>query len=438
MFQQYPQGNVNEPVLLHEGGFRVRSGDQCIEASGSARLRWLPSPGIEFDIETDEPVGLALESMTVELPGFATKNVFACSTAAPGLIRASAAEMEWGGNRRLLSVGFQIVNCPDFITPGPAAVPGDPTVVGTGYGTIQTVGLHHDGWQIRIVAVPESGDRYKELKATGGYALTHVGQLTRADGSAFYVEEAREILESLRVFLSFARGAACALPIQWGRGEDYEIVWRRFGSPIVDGWERAYLSWFDEHHGSILAELFDEFCRVHMDERFGQSLVMAVHWYRHCNTRSSGMEGSIVLGMASLELLGALIVVDRNGSMTAKQYDDLRPAAEKLRKLLAALNVQADIPRRYEALTRFAKKHGSSNSCQALAKLRNGFVHAKEKNRRMLFGSDGKAATFDAWQLSLWYQELALLHLLRHRGSYRNRTTATWVGQVEPVPWSKS
>ena len=31
---------------------------------------------------------------------------------------------------------------------------------------------------------------------------------------------------------------------------------------------------------------------------------------------------------------------------------------------------------------------------------------------------------------------LALLRLLGHRGSYRNRTTAERVGQVEPVPWS--
>ena len=241
MFQQYPQRDVNEPVLLHEGRFRVRAGDRSIEASGSAHLRWLPSPGIVFDIETDEPVGLDLEVLNVDLPHFATKNVRAVSTAAPGLIRASAAEMEWSGNRRLFSVGFQIVNCPDFVTPGPAAVPGDPTAVGSGYGTIQTVGLNHDGWRIRIVAVAESGDRYKKLNATGGYVFTHVGQLTRADGSAFSAAEAKQILESLRVFLSFARGAACALPIQWGRGEDDEIVWQRFGSPIVDGWVRAYL-----------------------------------------------------------------------------------------------------------------------------------------------------------------------------------------------------
>ena len=137
-----------------------------------------------------------------------------------------------------------------------------------------------------------------------------------------------------------------------------------------------------------------------------------------------------------LDLLGALIVVDRNGSMSAGRYDGLT-GAEKLRKLLEALKLQLVIPQRYEALSRFAKNN-NWDSCQALAELRNGFVHAKEERRRIVFGSDGKAATLGASQLSLWYQELALLRLLEHRGSYFNRTTATWVGQVEPVPWRKS
>ena len=437
MFQQYPQRDVNEPVLLHEGRFRVRSGDQCIEASGSARLRWLPSPGIEFDIEADEPVGLTLDSLTVELPGFTTTNVGAYSTGAPGSIRAFAAAMEWGGERRLLSVGFQVVNFTDVMTPGPSAVPGDPTAIAGDFGT-QTVALNHDDWQIRIVAIPESRDRRVQLKATGGYAFTHVGQLTRVDASAFSVEQAKDVLESLRQFLSFARGAACALPIHWGRGEDDDIVWRRLQSPIVDPWRRSHLSWLGEglHTGGILAELFDPFCRIHKDPNLLESVVVALHWYRHCNTQSSGLEGSLVLGMAALERLGALIVVDRNGSMSAGRYDGLA-GAEKLRKLLEALKLQPDIPQRYEALSRFAKNN-NWDSCQALAQLRNGFVHAKEERRRIVFAPDGKAATPGALQLSLWYQGLALLRLLEYRGSYFNRTTATWVGQVEPVPWSMS
>ena len=444
MFQQYPQTDVNEPILLHEGRFRVRAGDRCIEPSGSAHLRWLPSPGIVFDIETDEPAGLDLGSLTVELPGFRTKKVVALPTlwgSTPSgwiSIRAAAGEMEWGGERSLLSAGFQIVNFPDVITPGPSAVPGDPTATAGDFGTIQTVALNHDSWQIRIVAVPESGDRCEQLKATGGYAFTHVGQLTRVDDSAFSVEQAKDILESLRQFLSFARGAACALPIHWGRGEDDEIVWRRFQSPIVDPWRRSHLSWIGRglHSGAILAELFDSFCGTHKDPRLREPLVVALHWYRHCNTQSSGLEGSLVLGMAALELLGALIVVDRNGSMSAGRYDKKLPGAEKLRELLSALKLQADIPQRYEALTRFVQRNGYQDSCQALAELRNGFVHAKEERRRIVFRSDGKAATPGALQLSLWYQELALLRLLEYRGSYFNRTTASWVGQVEPVPWS--
>ena len=438
MFQQYPQRDVNEPVLLHEGRFRVRSGDQCTEASGSARLRWLPSPGIEFDIEADEPVGLTLDSLTVELPGFTTTNVGAYSTGAPGSIRAFAAAMEWGGERRLLSVGFQVVNFTDVMTPGPSAVPGDPTAIAGDFGT-QTVALNHDDWQIRIVAIPESRDRRVQLKATGGYAFTHVGQLTRVDDSAFSVEQAKDILESLRQFLSFARGAACAPPIHWGRGEDDDIAWQRFQSPIVDPWRRSHLSWLGEglHTGGILAELFDPFCGI--DAKLRKPLGLALHWYRHCNTQSSGLEGSLVLGMAALDLLGALVVVDRKGSMSERQYDELLGGAKaKLQELLSALRLQADIPHRYGGLTNLAQKNGNWDSCHALVKLRNGLVHAKEKNRKIVFGSDGKAAIPDAWQLSLWYQELALLRLLEYRGNYFNRTTATWVGQVEPVPWSMS
>ena len=437
-FQQYPQTDVNEPIVLHEGAFRLRSGRRCIEARGSAHLRCLPSPGIRFDIEADEPphVGLNFDSLVVELSGFKTKHVLAYSKGGGPTprIQASAGAMEWGGGKQsLLSVGFQIMNLCDFLRRGPSAVPGDPTQTGGDYGTIETVSLEHYGWQIQIVALPDSHVRYRHLKATGGYAFTHVGQLVRNDGSAFSVDEAKDILESLRVFLSFACGAACHLPIQWGRGVDGGIVWRWFGSPVVDPWKMR-LSWFDEHHGEILEELFDSFCRNYKNPKLHQPLVLALHWYRHCNTQSSGLEGSLILGMAGLELLGGLVVVDKNGSMTDKRYDRL-PGAKKLQELLSALNVQADFPQRYDSLNQFAQRNGNWNACQALVKLRNGFVHADKRNRRIVFGLQGRT-TSDALQLSIWYQELALLRLLGYRGSYLNRTTASLVGQVEPVPWS--
>ena len=455
MFQEYPQNDVNGPILLHQGRFRLQSGEQVAEGPGSARLFWLPSPGIEVEVETSH-AGIDLDTVTVELPGFETENGVVLSTTlgAQSRIRAFVSKLESGCDQDLVSVGFQLVNFADIITPGLLAAPGDPTTlthVGGqtqrlldrgGAVTCSTARLGHDGWQVDLVAVPDSADVYKGLKSSGGYRFTHVGRLTRVDGSAFTADRASTILELLTAFLIFARGAACSIPIRWGRGTTGEIAWRQFGSPVVDRWTRGRISWFDERHGALLTEVFDAFCQRANDNALGEPLSLALHWYRHCNTSSSGMEGSLVLGMAALELLSALIVAGRSRAKSDAKHDNLR-AAEKLRVLLEALNVPADIPPRFKALTTFAEKiaedNGKSDSCAALAAVRNGFVHFSDKKREGVFGKYGRKATFDAWWLSLWYQELALLHILGHQGSYANRTIEErWVGQIEPVPWSGS
>ena len=448
MFQEYRQNDVNEPIPLHRGRFRLlRSGERVAEGPGFVRLLWAPSPGIEVDVDARYE-GLDLHALTLDVPGFDAKNVLVHSnTLGPQYrIGAFVSAMESHCDQDLVSVGFQIVNFPNFVTDGLIAAPGDPTTVTHADGstpnffdrvgavTRSTARLEHAGWQVDLVAVPDSDDVYKGLKRSGGYAFTHVGRLTRVDGSAFTAERATAILQLLTDFLTFARGAACSIPIRWGFGTAGEVASRQFGSPVVDRWPRGRLSWFDERHGAVLTELFDAFCRIRNDSALGKPFALALHWYRHCNTQSSGVEGSLVLGMAALELLSALIVVRRNKTMSAACHDRLF-AAKKLRVLLRALNVPADIPPRFKALAAFADDEGKCASCRALVKLRNGFVHSK----KVVFGADGRAATFDAWQLSLWYQELALLCLLGHQGSYANRTrTEMWVGQIEPVPWHAS
>ena len=454
MFQEYPQNDVNVPILLHQGRFRLKSSERIAEGPGSARLLWLPSPGIEVAVETSH-AGIDLDSVTVELPGFETENVVVQSaTLGPqGRIRAFVSGMESRSDQDLVSVGFQLVNFSDIITPGLFAAPGDPTTLTHAGGqtqrlldrggavTCSTARLEHDGWQVDLAAAPDSADVYKGLESSGGYAFTHVGRLTRVDGSAFTADRSIAILESLTAFLTFARGAACSIPIRWGCGTAGEVAWRQFGSPVVDRWPRGRPSWLDKFQGAVLTELFDAFCRTCNDSALREPFALALHWYRHCNTGSSGLEGSLVLGMAALDLLSALIVVERNGDMSAAKHDKL-PAAEKLCLLLRALNVRTDIaeiPPRFKALAAFAESNRMSDSCKALVELRNGFVHSIERRRKIVFAANGKAATSDAWQLSLWYQELALLRLLGHQGSYANRTTnERWVGQIEPVPWCGS
>jgi hypothetical protein len=147
------------------------------------------------------------------------------------------------------------------------------------------------------------------------------------------------------------------------------------------------------------------------------------------------MEGAIILGLTSLELLGALVVVDKTSTLTASQYEHLY-AVKKVRTLLEVLNVEPVFPARSKNLAGFAGQQGWQDTAKALVELRHGYVHANRDQRKVVL-SASNLATFEAWQLSLWYQELALLYLLDHGGEYRNRMTAEWLHEVETVPWSK-
>ena len=332
---------------------------------------------------------------------------------------------ERGSGAALARIGFQVVNFSDFLTAGPRQSPvfGYPPSV---------AGLEHDGWRIRLSAVKESEQIFKSLGETGGYAFTHVGQVERSDTSAFDAQSADGILAALGRLLGFARGAACNLAVLWGIGNNGDVVWERWGSPVVDPW-KGRDNWFDEHHGNLLSELFPAFARTLADPDLGEPFSLALHWYQRSNTRAGGMEGAIVLGMTALDLLGALVVVNRAGALSASKYDKL-PTAAKLAALLKTMKVSPVFPKRCAELTTFASANGWQDPAVALAEIRHGYVHANKKRRQVVLSAPN-LATFQAWWLSLWYQELALLYLLDHQGEYRNRMTAEWLGQVERVPW---
>ena len=43
---------------------------------------------------------------------------------------------------------------------------------------------------------------------------------------------------------------------------------------------------------------------------------------------------------------------------------------------------------------------------------------------------------YQAWKLSQYYVETALLKICNYTGKYRNRMTAQWTTDSEPVPWA--
>lgn len=118
-----------------------------------------------------------------------------------------------------------------------------------------------------------------------------------------------------------------------------------------------------------------------------------------------------------------MVVVDRSGVMGASKYDKLT-AADKLAKLFEAMQVSPAIPAKYTNIAGFAASRGWPDAPTALAEIRHGYVHANAKRRKIVLSAPN-LATFEAWQLSMWYQELGLLFFLNHNGQYRNRVTAS-------------
>ncbi len=426
----HPHSAPNEPVTLHEGPIAAQGG---MTGTGRLVLRWQPSTGLRLEADMD--------SMNAPQPGARLKVEVAGSTAevlfsslhievgAAGhvaRVSGSISRFTKGTASGLKEIGFQVVNFNDFFSPGVYATPtfGSPPHVAE---------LQHGGWRIRYTAVPEFKEIFESVGEIGGYAFTHLGTLDRTDGSHFSAQDADAVLDALRRFLSFARGAASSLPVQWGTDADGSIVWEQWGAQPVDPWKGRY-TWFDEHHGNLLSELFDAFAQTKCDADLGPPFSLALHWYQNSNIRAGGMEGAIILGLTALDLLGAMVVVDRARVMSDSKYDKL-VAKDKLARLLEVLKVPNAVPPKLTNLSAFASTNDWPTASETLAQVRHGYVHSNKKRRQVVLSAPN-LATFEAWQLSLWYQELALLYLLGHRGEYRNRLTAEWLGQVEKVPWA--
>ena len=422
----HSQAAPNKPVTLYQGPVTLRDGPDKLQTVGKLVLRWFPIPGLRFSCQfgcrhgdpwywyEKKNIKAEIKNGVVNVPFFSF-----CGTddAALDTISGHVSSFNTGKDVQLAWIGFQVVN---FLAP--KLVDG------------WTVDLEYDIWKMRITTVAESKRLFENMGETGGYAFTHVGRLEHRDGELFKAQDADDVLHALTKYLSYARGAACNLPVRWGPGAG-AAMWQFWGSPIVDPWSGIRKSWFDVFHSNPLKDLFPAFAKTLFDPELAPQFTLALHWYRACSTRAGGMEGAIILGLAALEVLGSILVVNQKKLMNYANYDKLS-AACKLTVLLHAIGVQAKIPEQQANLVNFASKQKWKDATAALTGIRHGYVHAK-KSRRDVVLSASNLATFEAWQLSLWFQELAILHLLNHHGEYVNRIAAEWFHQVEKVPWAK-
>ena len=289
-----------------------------------------------------------------------------------------------------------------------------------GYQSRDFVKLQASSWVIEVRSLKNTPEVVERLRAHGGYGLTHEGSIRRSDWKSFSVNQVSPLLELLRLFLSFARGANCGLTLVVGMNDKGQRVWETWSASRPSPWS-GERSWFDHHHGMTLAELFPGFYRRLFKTPGNHPLTMALHWYLLSNeTRSP--EGSIVLTQAALERLSQELVGAKGGREKEGVW-----VANALDKAGIPVLIPSELQKLKELANNMKVRHGP----HTLVMMRNNLIHSQMK-----FETPRGDIYSQARELGLWYVELLLLHNFDYRGNHGNRLSQEWRGEVELVPWA--
>jgi len=98
-------------------------------------------------------------------------------------------------------------------------------------------------WLIKLDGRDEIRDLQTAIRRTGGYVVSHVGELVRADGNSFDADQARDALGGFGELLSFASGARCYPFLLVGYDVRGVARWRTWRPPTVTQWAGRF-GWF--------------------------------------------------------------------------------------------------------------------------------------------------------------------------------------------------
>jgi hypothetical protein len=419
----YGLGRRDQPIpLATEWGRLMQKGATVAEGDVALSFTWLPHPNVRFEMSA-EPWGVELQPSQLELdlkppivvPVMVGRvNIGAVNEIAGNLVERAALDTEIAVD----AISFLLANTPtmagDWITKSD-----------TGAWRGRVV-LESPPWRVTLEVRPDNRQIVNELRAFGGYAVTHVGSLERIDGALFSVARGREILNALNLFLSFARGlwTPPLLPVGYRGGN---IVSREWLGRTSSPW-RANFGWFSPRHPNTLADAFPLFMQRWQDPQWEDSLTLGIWWYIEANGPATA-ESSLLLSQVALELFSWVILVQERCLLSGTQHRNAR-AEDNIRRLLQWAQIPLAIPPEHPTLTHYAAAEGWTDGPAALIGLRNKLTHPGGK-ATAIFAAPAEARV-ELRELALWYVELVLLRFHGYRGDYVKRHN---VDGVERVPW---
>lgn len=408
-----------QQVTLHSKG-------GSISGRGTALIKWFPRPRVEINVSFDDKAPKA-DEFIVEFHGRTDHIPLVCTNRTDSghgtemTLRARREPFFVCSGDPLSSVFFCVLNFPELSASARSALV-----------------LEANGWRISLQQVPGSKEVYQKLEEEGGYAFTHVGEISRVDGGLFSNEKVCSLLEALHFFLSFAAGAWAPPAFPVGLAASGEKVWEEWGIGKSHMYGSARPSWMDKFSGESLTDIFPGFHKKWGSPIWRKTLNDVIYWYLNANNQSIGTDTGIILGQAALELF-AWTDLTQDSQIVSENSFESPSMTENLRTVLHRSGIPLRIPSHLKDLRQLTqtlrRQYGDQDvdGPKIFTELRNNLVHPKDK--RVEKHKKG-LVTYECSVLGRWYIDLLLLHLFGYEGKYANRCKRSrYAGETEPVPW---
>jgi hypothetical protein len=242
--------------------------------------------------------------------------------------------------------------------------------------------LQDDEWHTEIQQLPNTPTLVRQLDQEGGYAITHVGRLLRADRGSFSMAATSAVMGDLHHFLSLARGAWTTPTLSVGFDEHGNRTVEEWGVRLDSPWEPR-MSWFDKNHGEALVALYPGFISLLRDSNLGEPVRNALYWYLRSNRagEGAGIDSGIILSQAALERLAVAYLKSKGISLSRKAN-----AKEHLREMLRRFGIPTAIPAHLSNLYETKGENTWVDVPQAITKVRNEIVHPRALESRLAQG----------------------------------------------------
>lgn len=427
--------------IVPEVDIKLTQLDKISSGSGVIEFRWSPIPGYYFIVQCEDK---KITKGDAELKGEHIGDI----KVKVRWIKNENGNLICEGHLNLITEGIAIgdkngkINYFHFYLPN--------------FGINSNVPLplefvNYKNWEVRLKQFENIASLFETLDRDGGYAFTYECLITHSDRSLFTCDQALFLIDPLRIFFSFVRGAICSPLFLSGRraGSDgdgdihvFEIHPKSSLPPAwpLSRWSESIpLPWCDEHSHQDLNDAFNRFMDFYIAGELASSnghdsvydqLVLIFYMYFEAGMVTFG-ETVISLTQSALEALASMQAERHMCKICYEYFSSKFNAESKIKWMLDNLQIPTDIPPEAKILQDYLRSKGLAeplNGVKAITYFRNAIIHPNAKSLSRIFSTSedpfpSEEAKKDAIILGRMYIELAILHILNYKGKYTNRFT---------------